>query len=132
MRTLGVDLAITGTHKAVVVDEQGNAIGSVMRFRTDPAELDVVVRQDGRIVSRPEPEPVSDDQDDGFIVGFNVAFNAPERIFVRGRGLESEWGGGLDIEGTSKALEIVGSIDFRRGFLSFLDQRFTIHLSICK
>ena len=55
MRTLGVDLAITGTHKAVVVDEQGNAIGSVMRFRTDPAELDAVLRRARQGADEDEP-----------------------------------------------------------------------------
>jgi hypothetical protein len=25
MRTIGIDLAITGTHKAIMVDERGNA-----------------------------------------------------------------------------------------------------------
>jgi len=45
MRTIGIDLAITGTHKAVVVDGQGNAIGSLIRFRTDPAELEALLRR---------------------------------------------------------------------------------------
>jgi transposase len=55
MRTLGIDLAITGTHKAVVVDERGNAIGSVMRFRTDPAELDAVLRRAREGAGEDEP-----------------------------------------------------------------------------
>jgi transposase len=45
MRTIGIDLAITGTHKAVVVDGQGNAIGGLIRFRTDPADLDALLRR---------------------------------------------------------------------------------------
>jgi transposase len=44
MRTIGVDLAITGRHQAVVVDEQGNAIGRPFRFSTDPAELEALLR----------------------------------------------------------------------------------------
>lgn len=44
MRTIGVDLAITGQHQAVVVDEQGNAIGRPFRFDTDPAELERLLR----------------------------------------------------------------------------------------
>ena len=55
MRTLGIDLAITGTHKAVVVDEQGNAIGSVIRFRTDPAELATLLRRAREGADEDEP-----------------------------------------------------------------------------
>jgi transposase len=45
LRTLGIDLAITGTHKAVVVDEQGNAMGSVIQFRTTPEDLEALLRR---------------------------------------------------------------------------------------
>lgn len=44
MRTIGVDLAITGQHQAVVVDEQGNAIRHPFRFDTAPAELEALLR----------------------------------------------------------------------------------------
>ena len=55
MRTIGIDLAITGTHKAVVVDEQGNAIGSVIRFRADPAQLDALLRYARQGAEEDEP-----------------------------------------------------------------------------
>ena len=55
MRTIGIDLAITGTHKAVVVDERGNAMGSVIRFRTDPAELDALLRRARQGADEDEP-----------------------------------------------------------------------------
>ena len=45
MRTIGIDLAITGDHKAVILDEQGNPIGKVLRLRTDPASLEALLRQ---------------------------------------------------------------------------------------
>ncbi len=44
MRTIGVDLAITGQHQAVVMDEQGNPIGRPVRFDTDPVELEQLLR----------------------------------------------------------------------------------------
>jgi transposase len=55
MRTIGIDLAITGTHKAVVVDERGNAIGRVIRFRTEPAELDALLRRAREGADEDEP-----------------------------------------------------------------------------
>lgn len=40
MRTIGIDLAITGQHQAVMVDEMGRAIGHSFRFDTAPTDLD--------------------------------------------------------------------------------------------
>lgn len=45
MRTIGIDLAIVREHKAVILDDQGNPIGKVFRFRTDPASLDELLRR---------------------------------------------------------------------------------------
>ncbi len=39
MRTIGIDLSAKGEHKAVVVDETGHFVSSVLRFRTEPASL---------------------------------------------------------------------------------------------
>jgi len=55
MRTIGIDLAITGTHKAVIVDERGNAIGGVIHFRTDPVELEAVLRRAWEGADEDEP-----------------------------------------------------------------------------
>ena len=40
MRTIGIDLAVKGTHKAVVVDEQGHYVTPVIEFHTRAGELD--------------------------------------------------------------------------------------------
>jgi len=45
MRTIGLDLAISGTHKAVVADEQAHIISPVIRLSTDPDDLDRLVQQ---------------------------------------------------------------------------------------
>jgi transposase len=43
-RIIGIDLAVTGEHKAVVLDQATNAfVTPVMAFRTDPAEMDRLV-----------------------------------------------------------------------------------------
>lgn len=39
MRTIGIDLALNATHKAVVADESGSVITPLIRFRTSPEEL---------------------------------------------------------------------------------------------
>ncbi len=50
----------------------------------------------------------------------------PEKLYVRGRGLDSEWHGNIEVTGTADDPLVVGSIDFRRGFLTLLDRRFSI------
>lgn len=61
-----------------------------------------------------------------FVLRLDVVVDAPARLFVRGRGLDSEWGGRLTVTGLASEPEIVGSLEFRRGFLDLLDKRFTI------
>ncbi len=39
----------------------------------------------------------------------------PARVFVRGRGLESEWIGNLRVAGTANDPKIVGRLEIRRG-----------------
>jgi transposase len=39
MRTIGIDLAVRGSHKAVVVDEQGRYLTGVIKFHTDVRHL---------------------------------------------------------------------------------------------
>ncbi|MBC7249999.1 MAG: transposase [Anaerolineae bacterium] len=43
MRTIGIDLAIVGDHKAVILDDQGNPLGKVFRLQTDEASLEALL-----------------------------------------------------------------------------------------
>jgi autotransporter translocation and assembly factor TamB len=61
-----------------------------------------------------------------FDLRLDIAVDAPARLFVRGRGLESEWGGALALKGTVQDLRIIGDLEVRRGFIDLLDRRFTI------
>lgn len=45
MRTIGIDLGISASHKAVVVDEGGNAITRLLQVTADPADLEDLMRQ---------------------------------------------------------------------------------------
>ena len=40
MRTIGIDLALTCAHKAIVADDQGRCLTPVFAFRTTPADLE--------------------------------------------------------------------------------------------
>lgn len=53
----------------------------------------------------------------------NLAIHVPSRLFVRGRGLDSEWRGSLNILGVTHSPVIRGSIELVRGRLDFLGKR---------
>ncbi len=56
----------------------------------------------------------------------DVSLSIPNRAFVRGRGLDSEWGGQLDVKGTASNPRIRGEISKRRGVFSFLGKQFEL------
>ncbi len=74
---------------------------------------------------RPAPPPAPP-PGERYAMLLDLEVDMPARIFVRGRGLDSEWGGNLRITGSTREPVILGSIDYRRGFLDFLDRRFDI------
>lgn len=61
-----------------------------------------------------------------FAVKLDIGVEAPARLFVRGRGLESEWGGNIAVKGMASEPLVTGRLEFRRGFLDLLNRRFTI------
>ena len=58
-----------------------------------------------------------------FDATLDVAVNAPNRIFVRGRGIDAELGGALRITGSSRDPVATGDFEMRRGRLSVVGQR---------
>lgn len=56
----------------------------------------------------------------------DVSVEMPQRVFVRGRGLESEWAGTLRVTGPAEAPRIEGALGLVRGFFTFADKRFTL------
>lgn len=58
--------------------------------------------------------------------GLDLAISAPDRIFVRGRGLDAELGGSLRVSGTTADIVPSGQFSLIRGRLDLLGKRFTI------
>lgn len=59
-------------------------------------------------------------------LALNIKVRLPNRVYVRGWGLDSEWRGNLKITGTSAKPSIVGSLSSIRGKVDFLNKRFDI------
>jgi len=56
----------------------------------------------------------------------DLTLSMPKRVFVRGHGLESEWGGELHVTGTAAAPRLEGSLRPLRGRYDFLGKIFTL------
>ncbi|MEQ8934209.1 MAG: translocation/assembly module TamB domain-containing protein [Amphiplicatus sp.] len=59
-------------------------------------------------------------------MAFDIKVNADDRIFIRGRGLESEWRAAISASGTTTEPLILGSMNLRRGFIDVSGRRFTL------
>lgn len=67
------------------------------------------------------PPPPSDGE-----IGLDITVRAPQDIFVRGRGLDSEWSADLRIAGTAADPRIVGVAEKRRGTLNLIGAQFEL------
>lgn len=107
------------------------------RLRVDRAEINLV--DPNSAPSIPTIEVVEAGEDDlepgagpegpptpPYPVNLDVGIDMPGRIFVRGRGLESEWQGNLNVTGSAYQPEVVGQISIRRGELELLTKRFQL------
>lgn len=59
----------------------------------------------------------------GGAVGLDMTINAPGRIFLRGRGIDAEFGGAIRVGGTSAALIPSGQFELIRGRIAILGTR---------
>jgi len=66
------------------------------------------------------------DEPKSFAAELQVAVEIPGRLFVRGKGLDSEWGGHLDITGPAANPKLVGQLQARRGQLEVIGTTFAI------
>lgn len=74
-----------------------------------------------------DEDPNADtEEEDGFSGNLDVTVSVPGRLFVRGRGLDSEWGGTLQISGTTDEPSVVGQLSALRGQLDVIGKTFVI------
>lgn len=67
--------------------------------------------------------PDSSDSDEGGLQ-LDLTVNAPNRIFFRGRGIDAEFGGSLQVQGAAANPRASGTFSMRRGRLDLLSRRF--------
>ncbi len=85
------------------------------RFSNAPSELNIIQNKQ---------------HETGRHAGKNIALDlelkAPEKVFVRGWGLDAEFGGALDIRGNAQTPELYGDLSILRGEFSEFGKNFTL------
>ena len=56
----------------------------------------------------------------------DITLNAPNRLFIRGRGLDAELGGTVQLTGSTAAIQPIGEFTLIRGRLDILGKRFSL------
>ena len=82
----------------------------------------------GNIVNPTKDQANADDKEKPFDPILDIRISLPKKVDVRGRGLESEWRGDLQISGSTSDPAIVGSLEIKKGYFDFLDKRFVLEL----
>ncbi|MEM9234518.1 MAG: translocation/assembly module TamB domain-containing protein, partial [Pseudomonadota bacterium] len=81
-----------------------------------------VIRVDGEEPELPELDTPRTARPE---IALDLKVTARNEIFVRGRGIDTEWAADLDIDGTAAAPVINGDVTMRRGSLDFAGRDFT-------
>lgn len=93
-----------------------------------PAELidmDYIEINGGQLAT---DQPSNDDDQvlERHEISLNLDVAFPARVFVRGRGLESEWGGRVQVRGNAGEPQLSGNLSVLRGHFMFFGKRLTI------
>jgi len=124
---LSGDLMLSGSLKEAKLRGQveiGNAEFQIPRqFPADIAEIEVIeIKQEQEGEKQTEKEssfPMPS-------IALDLTAKSTGRLFLRGRGLDSEWAGDLKVSGTATEPLINGELSVVRGYFDFLSKRFQI------
>lgn len=145
---LRIDLVdFTAVRRDDVVSQLGgtlSAVGAIgekldvaARIENRHTEVRLINRLPPSVVTVPvtfvnekaEPAPAAEGPaaptDLGWII-LDMNLELPSRVFVRGRGLDSEWAGSLSVTGTADEPQVRGSLKPVRGQFDLLGKRFAL------
>ncbi|MEO0681940.1 MAG: translocation/assembly module TamB domain-containing protein [Pseudomonadota bacterium] len=119
---LSADIAAQGDGDALAVTGRVD-LGRVEVRLVEALPPAIADLGDVRFKGEPEPEPEASAGGD---VTLDLTISAPGGIFVRGRGLDSEWEAALTVDGTAAAPRVIGAVERVRGRLDFLGRDFVL------
>jgi len=120
------DISIDGSFEAAKVKSKLTTdrveIRILDRLPPEVATLDVVeIGRLGKVEKKEKKEnPLADN------IELAISVEMPRRVFVRGRGIDSEWKGDLTVTGRADAPRVAGTIDLVRGQLTVVGKTFTM------
>jgi len=117
---LDADVQVTGTAR-----EQMDVNGKIHLNRANisiPGGLppNVAVLDVEREGAPPPPPP-----EHPLVINLHLTVDAPNRILIKGRGLDAEMGGNLKIHGTTAAPVVEGGFELQRGFFTLANSKLT-------
>ena len=126
---IGADLTVTGSFLkpllAGPVHIQRADINIPNSLPTSVVRLDVVEvgggRSDDAAAAR---QAAAAAEEEAFALALDMTVEAPNQIFVRGRGLEAEFKAQLAVNGTAAQPSVTGQVTILQGELNLLAQRF--------
>ncbi|NIA71402.1 hypothetical protein HBA54_22665 [Pelagibius litoralis] len=84
--------------------------------------LDVIEIKDGVVQTNPEQEDAAPAVD----AALDIVIDMPRRVFVRGRGLDSEWAGRISVQGSAADPVVTGDLSIVRGRLDVIGKAFDL------
>ena len=90
----------------------------------DVTEINGETDPDDEAIEEMEDELLEEVAAHNLVMDVEVVF--PDRAYVRGRGLDSEWGGDVRIQGSAREPDISGSLSILRGRFVFFGKRLGI------
>ncbi len=125
----GGEVAVSGSMREARVQGrvQVSSLEARIPDRLPPKihEIEVVDAQEDGQTASSKGTPSGDDPSGPEIV-LDLVLEIPGRAFVRGRGLDSEWKGRLQVEGNTAASEITGELSMVRGHYDLFGERFSL------
>jgi translocation and assembly module TamB len=82
------------------------------------------------VAAAPRPPQKLEAPPTGVPVRLNLTIDAPQAVFVRGRGLDAEMGGRLAVGGTPASPTVTGALTMRRGEFNLLARRMTFRKGV--
>lgn len=126
---MDIDMTVAGG-LASAIDVKGTITNEEIRASITPdlppsvVDLDVELVRNGVVINK---KPEADEKEEPALpINLDITVDLPRRVFVGGLGLESEWGGKLQITGTADQPFIIGKIESRRGFFSLFGKQFDL------
>ncbi|MEM6711440.1 MAG: translocation/assembly module TamB domain-containing protein [Pseudomonadota bacterium] len=99
------------------------------RFASTPGLIDVEhINPSDRVQTSFERAlgPGRNDRSGAPALALDVAVSAPNKIYVRGRGVDAELGGQVRLGGTTRSIQPVGAFNLQRGRIDVLGQRIAL------